>query len=85
MISNLNGSGLFGFTEKKQFLPVRGSGSDSIRLPGYNNEIQELFENDCVVISAVYNFYTRIVFKCAYVEKGTTGLLSTCWQPMITT
>ena len=31
MISSLNGSGLFAFTEKKRFLPVRGSGS--VRLP----------------------------------------------------
>ena len=42
MISNLNGSGFkfkfirFGFTEKKRFLPVRGSGSGSVRLPGNN-------------------------------------------------
>ena len=40
MISNLNGSGSvqvrFRFTEKKRVLPVRGSGSGSVRLPAKN-------------------------------------------------
>ena len=34
MISNLNGSGSVRVHRKKRFLPVRGSGSGSIRLPG---------------------------------------------------
>ena len=36
IISNLNGSGLFRVHQKKRFLPVRGSGSGSVRLPGCN-------------------------------------------------
>ena len=34
MISNLSGSGSVRVHRKKRFLPVRGSGSGSVRLPG---------------------------------------------------
>ena len=37
MISNLNGSGSVRVHRKKKgFLPVRGSGSGSVRLPGFH-------------------------------------------------
>ena len=37
MISNLNGS--VRVLRKKRFLPVRGSGSGSVRLPGINAQL----------------------------------------------